>query len=109
TLSGSISDWAEEITRAAEEPVAPPARERKSASGQSASSKASSPKSAAKSVKKALERSTAPGRTARGTSMGGAATARERAAAGLNPVPGLDISLEEAESLTPGSGVTATV
>ena len=109
TLSGSISDWAEEITRATEEPVAPPARERKSASGQSASSKASSPKSAAKSVKKALERSTAPGRTARGTSMGGAATARERAAAGLNPVPGLDISLEEAESLTPGSGVTATV
>ncbi|MEM6762039.1 MAG: DEAD/DEAH box helicase family protein, partial [Pseudomonadota bacterium] len=47
-------------------------------------------------------------RTARGTSMGGKASARERAGAGLNPVAGLDIALEDAEALTP-SGATATV
>ena len=40
--------------------------------------------------------------------MGGAASARERAAAGLNPVAGLDIGLEDAERMTT-SGVTATV
>jgi excinuclease ABC subunit B len=37
-------------------------------------------------------------KTSRGTSMGGKGTARERAAAGLNPVPGIDMSLEEAEA-----------
>jgi excinuclease ABC subunit B len=82
-LSGSISDWAEEIAREAE-------------------------KAKPKPAKKVAERSAAPTRTARGTSMGGAATAKERAAAGLNPVAGMDISLEEAETLAP-SGVTATV
>ncbi len=50
----------------------------------------------------------ASGRTARGTSMGGRASARERAGAGLNPIPGLDIALEEAEKL-PEGGATATV
>src|SRR5581483_3271327 len=49
-----------------------------------------------------------PLRTSRGTSMGGLGSARERAAVGLNPVPGLDVSLEEAEAL-PKGGVTATV
>ena len=47
-------------------------------------------------------------RTARGTSMGGKASAKERAAAGLNPVAGLDIALEDVASL-PASAVTATV
>ncbi|TIO50189.1 excinuclease ABC subunit UvrB [Mesorhizobium sp.] len=83
-LTGSISDWAGQIEREAEK----------------------QPK--AKAPKKIPERSSAPGRTARGTSMGGAASAKERAAAGLNPVAGLDISLEDAESVS-SSGVTATV
>ncbi|TPJ74097.1 excinuclease ABC subunit UvrB [Mesorhizobium sp. B2-6-2] len=83
-LPGSISDWAGQIEREAEK----------------------QPK--AKAPKKIPERSSAPGRTARGTSMGGAASAKERAAAGLNPVAGLDISLEDAESVSSG-GVTATV
>ncbi|WP_378949554.1 excinuclease ABC subunit UvrB [Mesorhizobium sp. ANAO-SY3R2] len=81
-LSGSISDWAEEIAREADKPH---------------------PK-----AKKIPEKSSAPTRSARGTSMGGAASAKERAAAGLNPVAGLDISLEDAASLS-NSGVTATV
>ena len=81
-LKGSISDWAEQI---AEEAAKPQPRN-----------------------KKIPERSSAPTKTARGTSMGGAATAKERAAAGLNPVAGMDISLEDADSLS-NSGVTATV
>ncbi len=46
--------------------------------------------------------------TARGTSMGGRGTATERAAAGLNPVPGIDVSLEEVGKL-PADGATASV
>ncbi len=83
-LSGSISSWAEEIEKQAEKPARKPA------------------------AKKIPQRSSAPSKTARGTSMGGAASAKDRAAAGLNPVAGLDISLEDAGKLSP-SGVTATV
>ncbi|HHZ10794.1 MAG TPA: excinuclease ABC subunit UvrB [Rhizobiales bacterium] len=94
-LSGPIADWAEEIAREAD-----------------ATSRGSGPAKgragSAKPSKKIPERSEAPTRTARGTSMGGAASAKERSAAGLNPVAGLDISLEDAEAL-PQSGVTATV
>ncbi|MGX5827008.1 excinuclease ABC subunit UvrB [Mesorhizobium sp. 43Arga] len=93
-LTGSIADWAEQIEQEAE-------REGHQ-TGKGDGGKAPKPS------KKIPERSTAPGRTARGTSMGGAATARERTAAGLNPIAGLDISLEEAETMT-SSGVTATV
>ncbi|MEM7693373.1 MAG: excinuclease ABC subunit UvrB [Pseudomonadota bacterium] len=67
-----------------------------------AAPKASAKKAPRKKAKSAGER------TARGTSMGGKASARERAATGLNPVAGLDIALEDAEALTP-SGATATV
>ncbi len=38
-------------------------------------------------------------RTSRGTSIGGSSDPKTRAAAGLNPVAGLDISLEDAERL----------
>jgi excinuclease ABC subunit B len=141
-LTGSISDWAEQIAREAERdgeglkdvhPTPdlrsdPPhrgeggARRRVgSPNGDGQADEAPSSPSiwevdrragggekSAKPSKKIPERSSAPTKTARGTSMGGAATAKERAAAGLNPVPGLDISLEDAESL-PTSGVTATV
>ncbi|MBT1156489.1 excinuclease ABC subunit UvrB [Aminobacter anthyllidis] len=81
-LSGSIADWAEQIAKEAEKPQPKP--------------------------KKIAEKSSAPTRSSRGTSMGGAASARDRTAAGLSPVAGLDISLEDAASLS-NSGVTATV
>jgi excinuclease ABC subunit B len=84
TLPGSIADWAEQIEKEAEKQSRP------------------------KASRKIPERSSAPTKTARGTSMGGAATPRERAAAGLNPVAGLDIDLEDAAALD-NSGVTATV
>ena len=85
-LSGggeSIGNWADEIagetgaTNSADSPDSPPA----------------------KKPKQPPARTAEPGRTARGTSMGGAASPRERAATGLNPIPGLDVSLEEAEAL----------
>ncbi|RCS25897.1 excinuclease ABC subunit UvrB [Phyllobacterium salinisoli] len=85
-LSGSIADWAAGISAEAEK------------------TKTAKPKQ----PKKIPERSTEPSRSGRGTSMGGAASAKERAAAGLNPVAGLDISLEDATGLSP-SGATATV
>jgi len=81
-LSGSISDWADEIAREAEKQP--------------------------KAKKKSAARSKDASRTSRGTSMGGAASAKERAAAGLNPVAGMDVALEDAEKLS-SSGVTATV
>ncbi|MER8612458.1 excinuclease ABC subunit UvrB [Mesorhizobium sp. M0435] len=92
-LTGSIADWAEQIEQEAEKE----GRVSGKVGGK-----------LAKSAKKIPERSSSPGRTARGTSMGGAASARERTAAGLNPVAGLDVSLEEAETMASG-GVTATV
>jgi excinuclease ABC subunit B len=94
-LSGAVSEWAEQIAREAEA-AGKQTRHADGDDGRSAK------------VRRIPERSAAPTRTARGTSMGGAASARERAAAGLNPVPGLDIALEDAAAL-PESGVTATV
>ncbi len=48
-------------------------------------------------------------RTGGGTSIGGTNDPKKRAAAGLNPVAGLDVSLEQASELASTSGVTATV
>ncbi|RVA24755.1 excinuclease ABC subunit UvrB, partial [Mesorhizobium sp. M7D.F.Ca.US.004.03.1.1] len=93
-LTGSIADWAEQIEQEAEK------EGRLVGKGDGGKSP--------KPSKKIPERSSSPGRSSRGTSMGGAATARERTAAGLNPVAGLDISLEDAETMASGS-VTATV
>ncbi|RWQ18323.1 excinuclease ABC subunit UvrB [Mesorhizobium sp.] len=93
-LTGSIADWAEQIEQEAEK------EGRLAGKGDGGKSP--------KPSKKIPERSSSPGRSSRGTSMGGAATARERTAAGLNPVAGLDISLEDAETMASGS-VTATV
>ncbi|MFD1984883.1 excinuclease ABC subunit UvrB [Mesorhizobium newzealandense] len=93
-LTGSIADWAEQIEQEAEK------EGRLVGKGDAGKSP--------KPSKKIPERSSSPGRSSRGTSMGGAATARERTAAGLNPVAGLDISLEDAETMASGS-VTATV
>ncbi len=80
--TGSIADWAADIDKAAEKPVKKPVK-----------------------AKKAAAKST---RTSRGTSIGGKATAKQRAAAGLNPVAGLDVGLEDASKISTG-GATATV
>jgi excinuclease ABC subunit B len=48
-------------------------------------------------------------RTSRGTSIGASSDPKTRAAAGLNPVAGMELSLEEADALASTGGVTATV
>ncbi|WP_377289400.1 excinuclease ABC subunit UvrB [Rhizobium sp. SG2393] len=54
------------------------------------------------------DRNASSSKTSRGVSIGGSSDPKTRAAAGLNPVAGMDVSLEEAGSLAPGA-VTATV
>ena len=117
-LSGSISDWAKEIEEEAAKPVGTGKGKRateqsegkpdRAPAGQAAPAEASATARSAVSEKKAPNKSkptkpargtSSPARSARGTSMGKADTARERAAGGLNPVAGLDMSLEDAEKL----------
>ncbi|MCT4654652.1 MAG: excinuclease ABC subunit UvrB [Cohaesibacter sp.] len=75
-LSGSIADWAQDIAKSAEMPLSTP-----KAKDGTKSAKSTKPKS---SRKKKPEP---------------AATAREKAAGGMSPIAGLDISLEKAEEL----------
>ena len=84
-LSGSVSDWAKQIA--------------------DASAKAKPQKPKAKGGQKGRS---SESRTSRGTSIGGSTDPKTRAAAGLNPVAGLDINLEDAGTIVPG-GATATV
>ena len=79
-LSGPISEWADSIAREAEK----------------------------QAKTKPKRGGSKPLKTSRGTSIGGPATPKERAAAGLNPVPGVDVALEDVAKL-PQDGVTATV
>jgi excinuclease ABC subunit B len=95
-IAGSVSAWAVEIAKAADQQK--PKRRVKGRGDPTLSDRSIA-------LSPAKEK---PLKTARGTSMGGRATARERAGAGLMPVPGLDVTLEEVGSL-PQSGVTATV
>ncbi|MFT4000653.1 MAG: excinuclease ABC subunit UvrB [Rhizobium sp.] len=90
-LSGSVSDWVKQLEADAEASAVETQREIASKAGKH---------------RKKVE--IAASKSARGTSMGGSTDPKTRAAAGLNPVAGLDISLEDADKVSPG-GVTATV
>ncbi|MEM6848281.1 MAG: excinuclease ABC subunit UvrB [Pseudomonadota bacterium] len=125
-LKGSISDWAAEIAEDVpsdapaegerDKPKAPEKRGGRAAqkaaklrrSVPESSKESGGPDAKPKGAMSRAKGNQAAGRTARGTSMGGAASARDRAASGLNPVAGLDIALEEAQGLTT-TGATATV
>ncbi|MEN3793747.1 excinuclease ABC subunit UvrB [Fulvimarina sp. MAC3] len=110
-FSGPIGSWAEEIAKTAEtraertadDPEASPkdADAKPKTSARDAKPKKSKPADSANQKQK-------PMRSARGTSMGGTTDPKKRAAAGLNPVAGMDVSLEDAKSLPEGA-VTATV
>ena len=131
SLSGPISGWADEIARGTETKAerAADAGEtpEKAASKQPTSARdgADADPSKARQGRTAVAPDGAPPRsrgrkpagvseknkpqkTSRGTSMGGTTDPKQRAAAGLNPVAGMDVSLEDAKSL-PEGGVTATV
>jgi excinuclease ABC subunit B len=116
-LSGTVSDWAEELARAAEMEGIETARSLASKAGKhrkrveiAAANALRSPERdvPAKSGKRASK--VTASKSARGTSMGGSTDPKTRAAAGLMAVAGMDLSVDEAQTeLNAGSAVTATV
>ncbi|MHA7969125.1 excinuclease ABC subunit UvrB [Rhizobium sp. CAU 1783] len=99
-LSGSVADWVKQLEAEAEASSVETQREIASKAGKHR-------KKIEIEARKHAEKVAAT-RSARGTSMGASSDPKTRAAAGLNPVAGMDVSLEEAASLAPGA-VTATV
>src|SRR6195952_5685142 len=89
-LSGGVSDWGKQLESEAE--LAGIETQRQIAS---------------KAGKHRKKVEIAASKSARGTSMGGTTDPKTRAAAGLNPVSGMDTSLENAGNA--GTAVTATV
>ncbi|MDD7910231.1 excinuclease ABC subunit UvrB [Pseudovibrio exalbescens] len=92
-LSGGISDWIQQI--GSDEAPETLKSEVTPDKPKATSKKAVSTKAAKTTKSKEAGRS----RSARGTSMGGSADPRERAKGGLNPVAGMDMSLEDAEKM----------
>jgi excinuclease ABC subunit B len=113
-LSGSVSDWVKQLEAEAEASTVESQRELASKAGKHRKKIEVEARRHAEKV--ALEKSTAKpaaknttaSKTSRGVSIGASSDPKTRAAAGLNPIAGMDVSLEEAESLAPGA-VTATV
>ncbi len=119
-LAGSVADWVKQLEAEAEASSVESQREIASKAGKhrkkvenearkhaeavevAARAKRSGQAAAAGSTKATASK------TSRGVSIGGSSDPKTRAAAGLNPVAGLDVSLEEAGALAKG-GVTATV
>jgi excinuclease ABC subunit B len=119
--SGSVSDWVRELEQqAAKESRKAETRDIRSKAGmhrvtverQTRAEKPVDPNDAlrAAEIRKTTDKTKSDSkRTSRGTSIGASSDPKTRAAAGLNPIAGLEISLEEAEALENKSGVTATV
>ncbi len=119
-LEGSVSDWVKQLEAEAEASGVETQREIASKAGKhrkkiEIAAREEAIKQAAKETAKAkpkaaqkTAKNTTASKTARGVSIGASSDPKTRAAAGLNPVAGLDISLEDAQSLAPGA-VTATV
>ncbi|QQM32433.1 excinuclease ABC subunit UvrB [Martelella lutilitoris] len=97
---GSMADWLAGLEAEAESEAVESQRSLASKAGKHRK-KASERKDSAGEQSKA-------GRTSRGVSIGASSDPKTRAAAGLNPVSGVDVSLEDAKNLAPGA-VTATV
>ena len=98
-LSGSISDWVRDMEKAAEV-------ESRKASTRAIRSEAG--KHRLKASGKLDASGVGDKRTGSGVLIGGSSDPKVRAAAGLMPVAGMDVTLEEAASL-PSAAVTATV
>ncbi len=86
-LSGDVGAWAEEVSQEAEKEKVTPKTSKK------------------KPTKPIISNKT----SGRSTSIGGSNDVKERVAAGLNPVSGLSVSVEDALEMDNTSGVTATV
>ncbi|MEO0497327.1 MAG: excinuclease ABC subunit UvrB, partial [Pseudomonadota bacterium] len=125
SLEGGVEDWARQMEEeAAKEARTEETRQirskagkhRRKASGQEAAyEERMAEKAAKKGSKGSGRKKTGPvpevgdKRTGSGYMIGGSNDPKTRAEAGLNPVAGLDIGLEEAEKLASTGGVTATV
>jgi excinuclease ABC subunit B len=116
-LGGSVADWVKQLEAEAESSGVETQREIASKAGKhrkkiEIAAREEAIKAAAKSApptaKNATAKHTTASKTARGVSIGASSDPKTRAAAGLNPVAGMDVSLEEAANLAPGA-VTATV
>ncbi|WP_418135623.1 excinuclease ABC subunit UvrB [Agrobacterium sp. El2ro-1b] len=107
-LSGSVADWVKQLEAEAEAGSVETQREIASKAGKHRKKiEIEARKEAEKAAPKTAKNTTAS-KTARGVSIGASSDPKTRAAAGLNPVAGMDVSLEEAANLAPGA-VTATV
>lgn len=92
-ITGSFSDWLKDISGADEVgKPAPVVVEEK----------------IVKAVKRKAKAEVTTRKSSRGGSLGGSSDPKTRAAGGLNPVAGMQVSMEEAEAM-PLGGVTATV
>ncbi|UJW73784.1 excinuclease ABC subunit UvrB [Rhizobium sp. SL42] len=113
-LSGSVSDWVRQLEAEAEAAGVESQRELASKAGKHRKKieiearKHAEKVALDKAQKSTTAKNTTATTTSRGVSVGASSDPKTRAAAGLNPVAGMDVSLEEAESLAPGA-VTATV
>jgi excinuclease ABC subunit B len=113
-LGGSVSDWVKQLEAEAEASTVESQRELASKAGKhrkkiEIEARRHAEKVALeKATTKPTAKNTTATKTSRGVSIGASSDPATRAAAGLNPVAGMDMSLEEAQSLAPGA-VTATV
>lgn len=113
-LSGSVSDWVKQLEAEAEASTVESQRELASKAGKHRKKievearKHAEKVALEKAQKSTTAKHTTSQKTSRGVSIGASTDPKTRAAAGLNPIAGMDVSLEEAESLATGA-VTATV
>lgn len=109
-LSGSVSDWVKQLEADAESSAVETQREIASKAGKHRKKIeiAAREEAIREANKSKTAKNTTAQKTSRGVSIGASSDPKTRAAAGLNPVAGMDISLEDAQSLAPGA-VTATV
>ncbi|KQW26951.1 excinuclease ABC subunit B [Rhizobium sp. Root274] len=112
-LSGSVADWVKQLEAEAEASTVESQRELASKAGKhrkkiEVEARRHAEKVALEKTKPTTAKNTTAQKTSRGVSIGASSDPKTRAAAGLNPIAGMDVSLEEAESLAPGA-VTATV
>lgn len=113
-LSGSVSDWVKQLEAEAEASTVESQRELASKAGKHRKKievearKHAEKVALEKAQKSPTAKHTTSQKTSRGVSIGASSDPKTRAAAGLNPIAGMDVSLEEAESLATGA-VTATV
>ncbi|QKK23363.1 excinuclease ABC subunit UvrB [Rhizobium hidalgonense] len=105
-LSGSVADWVKQLEADAEAAGVESQREIASKAGKHRKKVENEARKHSEAV--SVNNKATASKTARGVSIGGSTDPKTRAAAGLNPVAGLDISLEDADKISPG-GVTATV